>query len=285
MAPESAPASAPDAAPTAPSPEVSSPAPDTSFDNLGSADDLDSVEIPAETVAAPEQAAPPTQPGAPQPATAPAPAQAAQPTAPTPPQQAQPTAPAQATGEDYSSPQGLVQQLSQHRDAVLSALAADRFKLSQAEVTALDTDAVGAIPGIMARVYYEAMQSTLLQMQALVPKLVQQVIDVQRSHDEAEKGFYDKFPALTRGRVHNDVLSMAAMFRNMNPRITRDELFALVGAAVAAKHGVNLATPPANGGRPPQAPFVPARSGAHVKVIPEAENPWAGLGKDFDDVG
>ena len=283
---EAAPVSAPDAgaAPTAPTPGSSSPAPDTSFENLGSADDLDSVEIPAESVAPSGDAASPPQPGASAPQQTPAPAQAAQ-QPPTPSQQAQPTAPAQAAGEDYSSPQGLVQQLAQHREAVLSALAADRFKLSPTEVTALDTDAVGAIPGIMARVYYEAMQSTLLQMQALVPKLVQQVIDVQRSHDEAEKGFYDKFPALTRGKVHNDVLSMAAMFRTMNPRITRDELFALVGAAVAAKHGVNLATPLANGGRPPQAPFVPAQSGAHVKVIPEVENAWAGLGKDFDDVG
>src|SRR5262245_3626129 len=270
---------APAAPPTAPAPATPSPeaAPSTNFDNLGSAEDLDSVEIPsAEPVAEPQVAQPP--PGAPP--TAAPPQQPPQQQA-VPPQQAQPT-PAQAP--DISSPQGLVEQLAQHRGAVLQALAADRFKLSQEEVTALDTDAVGAIPGIMARVYYEAMQSTLLQIQNLVPRLVEQVLQVQRSHDVAENSFYQKFPALPRDKVQQDVLAMAMMFRQANPRITQEELFRVLGAAVAAKHGISLMPQAANGtGRPPQAPFVPAQPGAHVKITPEAESPWAGLGKDFDE--
>lgn len=246
---------------------------------MGSADDLDSVEIPAESPA-PEQPAP-TPPPATPPATPQAPqAEAAKP-APQPPQQA---APPPAPGEDMSSPEGLVQQLAQHRTAVVDALAADRFKLSKEEISALDTDAVGAIPHVMARVYYEAMQSTLIQLQNLVPRMVQNVLKQQRSHDEAEQGFYGKFPALQRDKVHNDVLAMATMFRQLNPKVTRDELFGLVGAAVAAKHGINLAAAPVvNGGRPSPAPFVPAQAGAHVKITPESESPWMGLGKDYDE--
>jgi len=137
----------------------------------------------------------------------------------------------------------------------------------------------------MARVYYEAMQTTLIQIQNLVPRLVQNIVGMQKSHDEAEQGFYGQYPALqsARSKVHNDVLATAAMFRKMNPQIGKDELFAMVSAAVAAKHGLSLAAPAMNGGRPPQAPFVPAQAGAHVKVTPEPESPWAGLGRDYDE--
>lgn len=297
-----APAAAP-AAPSAPAPSTPSPAPstpaaapsDTSFENLGSYDDLDSVEVSDGSVDAPLEGAaggepaqgattplPETPPATPPPATA-KPAQE-------PPKEQPKAAPAEAStpgrAEPDNSPQGLVKQLEQHRSAVLDALAAERFKLSPEEISAIDTDAVGAIPHVMARVYYEAMQSTLLHIQNMVPQVVANMIKVQKQNDEVETAFYGQFKALDRAKHHGDVMQFAQMLRGSNPQITQADLFAMVGAAVMAKN--NLSAPATNGAagtpRPAQpAPFVPATPGAHVRVIPEGEAPFAGLGKDFDE--
>lgn len=296
MPPDPAPAAA---APVAPAPDPSpapaptpdttpaSPTPDSSFENLGSADDLDFVEVPEEPVAEPPAPAVEEQPAvaappAPTPAPAPQPPpQAAQPA------QEQPAAPAPAQGsQPDDSPQGLVQQLEQHRAAVLDALAADRFKLSPEEISALDTDATAAIPRIMSRVYYEAMQSTLLHLQNQVPRMVLSVLNAQNSSTKAEDKFYGQFKNLDRSKHHNDVLAFATMLRQTNPKISEADLFAMVGAAVMAKNGIAPTLAP-NGGTPPRppspAPFVPATPGSSVRLVPEAPSPWAGLGQDFDE--
>lgn len=272
-------AAAPVASPE-PAPVPSSPEPE-SFANLGSADDLDFVEVPEETVVQPE--APPAEPAQPAaeakpPAPAPAPVPPAAP--PAQPQQAQPAAPAPVQADN--SPQGLVQQLEQHRSAVIQALAAERFKLSPEEVSALDADATAAIPQIMSRVYYEAMQSTLMHLQNQVPRMVLGILNAQKSSDSATDKFYGQFPALDRTKHHNDVLQFASMLRQTNPRISEADLFSMVGAAVMAKNGLSM-QPAVAPARPPQpAPFVPATPGSSVRVVPEPESPFAGLGQDWD---
>lgn len=295
MPPEAAAAPTPTASPTpaptptatapvaSPEPASPAPAPDLSFDNLGSADDLDFVEVPEETVVQPEATPPAAEV---QPAAAPpAPVAEPAPTPPTPapaqqPAQAQPAAPAPVQADN--SPQGLVQQLEQHRAAVISALAAERFKLSPEEVSALDADATAAIPQIMSRVYYEAMQSTLMHLQNQVPRMVLGILNAQKTSDSATDKFYGQFPSLDRGKHHQDVLQFATMLRQTNPRISEQDLFAMVGAAVMAKNGIS-AVPAAPAARPPQpAPFVPATPGASVRVVPEPESPYAGLGQDWD---
>jgi hypothetical protein len=170
----------------------------------------------------------------------------------------------------------------------LQALAADRFKLSPEEVSAIDTDAVGAIPHIMARVYYEAMQSTLLHLQNMVPQVVFNTVKAQKQSDDIENAFYGQFKTLDKAKHANDVIQFAKLLRASNPQISQAELFATVGAAVMAKH--QLQNPPAvngNGIAPSRqaqpAPFRPATAGATVRVIPEQESPFAGLGKDWDE--
>lgn len=285
--------------PTAPTaPTTTDPKPSANeFDNLGSADDLDTVEITPDPAAAPTvkegATSTPEAPGEP-PKEPPAATASPQPEpVKEPPKEpkkdgaaAPAPSPAPAAAED-NSPQGLVNQLVQHRESVLDALAGDRFKLSEAEVKALDTDAVGAIPRVMARVYYESMQSTLLHIQNLVPQMVMSVLRSQKANDEVENSFYSKFSALDRSKHASDVAQFAQLMRQSNPKITQDDLFAMVGAAVMAKHGLSGAPAAANGGAPPRpaqpAPFVPAQPGASVKIVPEPESPFAGLGKVFDE--
>lgn len=284
-----APASAPSApAPSAPSPEPLADSPQ-SFDNLGSYDDLDSVEVSADSVEAAPDAAVVDQSTAAQ--SPPAPAEAPPPQQPQPvaakPVQEQPQAQAPAPGpvEPDNSPQGLVQQLEQHRGAVIGALAAERFKLSPEEVSAIDTDAVGAIPHVMARVYYEAMQSTLLHIQNMVPQVVMNMIKAQKQSDDVENAFYGQFNTLDRMKHHQDVIQFAQLLRAQNPRISQQDLFSMVGAAVAAKHNLQARAANGNGAvpRPAQHAFRPAPAGATVRVVPETESPFAGLGKDWED--
>lgn len=280
----SAPASAPDAASS--TPDVASSA--TEWDNLGFTGDDDSVEVPVETVE--EQPAAPvvevkpdaTPPVVPPPVTPPQPAPAAV----TPPQEAASPAPAKVEAPADASPQGLVQQLEQHRGAVIDALAADRFKLTPEEATALDTDAIAAIPRVMARVYYEAMQSTLLNIQNHVPRMVKELLRTEKVSSDAETAFYGQFKTIDRGKHHADVVAFANGFRQMNPQISQADLFAMVGAAIMAKHGLGAAPAApvvSNGGGQTQVPFVPAVPGATVRTTQEPVNPWEGLGKDFDD--
>jgi hypothetical protein len=262
------------------------------FSNLGSAEDLDFVEVSDESVVASAEVPAAVVDKV---AETPLPVPASTPSAPPPPAAAQPVqeqAPAQAAPAPVpaesaipDSPQGFVEQLAQHRSAVISALAADRFKLTPEEATALDTDAMAAIPQVMARVYYEATTTALIQMQNLVPKLVQQVLAAEKTSTEAESSFYGRFKSLDRAKHHADVVQFANGFRQMNPKMSQDDLFAMVGAAVMAKHGVSSAPVPGPNGAAPVAqpmPFVPAAAGAKVSMaaIPD---PWAGLGQSFDD--
>jgi hypothetical protein len=294
-APVAAPSAAPAAAPAPASPAPSSPSPSPApapaaepFENLGSYDDLDVVEVAGDSVVPSTEPAAGTEAAEPIPPVPPAPPDQPSPAAAKPaqePAKAQPSAPGQA--EPDNSPQGLVKQLEHHRTAVLDALAADRFKLSPEEIRAIDTDAVGAIPHVMARVYYEAMQSTLLHIQNMVPQVVMNMIKVQKQNDDVENAFYGQFKALDRMKHHADVMQFAQMLRGTNPKISQADLFAMIGAAVMAKNGLTAPVANGNGGVPPRpsqpAPFVPATPGATVRVIPEAESPFAGLGRDFDE--
>ena len=271
---------------------------DTGVDwmNLGATDDLDVVEV--QTPEAPASAEPvkPVAETAPQapvpqnPATA-TPPQPATP-APQPAQEQQPPAPAQAAPAEAPprTPQSLAEQLNEHRGAIISDMAAKHFALTPEEATELDTNPNTAIPKLMARTYYDAMQASLMNIQKFVPVLVKQLMDSERIHTEAEKAFYGKFKGLDRSKHHDDVLAFAQMLRGTNPQITQENLIAMVGAAVAAKHGivnpaVAAAAAAGNGAQPiaQPAPFAPAKPGAKVTMAPEGHNPWMGMGQDYDE--
>jgi hypothetical protein len=297
-------ATAPDTAAAATTAASPASSPDADFSNLGSADDLDlhdEIEViaePAETPDAEKAASgsteegaspktPPTSSEAPKPPLAEAKPQTEQtPPAATPPVAQPSPAPGEADSRAAASPQGLAEQLAQHSVEVIQQIAQDRFRLSDAELSELETDAATAVPKLLAKTYHQAMVSTLLHIQNQVPKLVTQVLEQQKAQDAVEQKFYGSFPALDRSKHHRDALAFANVLRQTSPQITQDDLFAMVGAAVMAKHGLHGVPASATNGavRPTQpAPFVPARPGTSVKVTQEPESPFAGLGKDFDD--
>jgi hypothetical protein len=267
------------------------------FEQLGAFDDDDVVEV---TELAPPADAPKVPPTEPQLASAQTPKPPAPPVAP-PAAQQQPAPaavqqPAQAaTPAAAASPRGLAEQLDQHRDAILDQLATTRFAVTQEEADALFAEPTKMLPKAMARVYYQAQQSALLAMEQHVPRMVMQLLDQVKSHDELENAFYGQHKALNKQKHHADVVSFAKVLRQTNPQMSQNDLLAMTAAAVMAKHGLQV--PVANGGngavqhqqpgvqQPP--PFVPARPGVGgVRVSTSADpNPYAGLGQEWDDEG
>lgn len=276
------------------------------FETMGSNEDLDelnSIEVtlppdasaapavvpPAATASPPASSAPPAPPV---PAAAAAQPTAAQPTA-------QPGSPPAADASQPSpagEPQGaqapasLLDQMSQHREALIGEIAAKQFAMTKEEADALEVDLHGTVPKLLARVYYDSVTATLAHIQRTVPQIVQQQVNLMRAADEAENAFYGMFPGLDRAKHAADVNQFAQAFRT-NPNITQKDLFSMVGAAVMAKHGLTMtaqaAAQPSNGRSPPARTstpaFVPARPGASVTTHPIEDNPFAGLGQDLDD--
>lgn len=293
-----------------------------SFDGLGGFED-DSIEInfdggaelpsqdstvaaltPAATSVPPSpasaegatQAAAPATPAQP---VVPAAAAASVPPAATPaPQQTAPDAQASpATNASVASdPDGLLAQLGEHREGVLDALAnSGRFALSQDEATALETDPAKAFPRLAAKIFYEANNAMLSHISSFVPAMVSRHLQAVKLQTEAETAFYGQFPGLSKDKHAADVMSFAKVFKAQNPQISRADLFASIGAAVMAKHGILPgATPQPNGsGAPAPAsvqvqpsvtpPFVPAAGGASVRMTPIEDSPFAGLAQDWDN--
>lgn len=276
------------------------------FDGLGQADDDfggDTVVVaeaalnePAPAPAAQPEvkpaaaAAPVPQPPQPAPPTAqPAPAQA-QPAQPTEPP-AQPGAQAQPAASPPELPATLVEQFAQHENDLVQQIAAHKFQLSKEEAEAFDANPAQALPVMAARVYFTAVQTALMHMQNFVPVLAQQVYQRLQDSTRAEDSFYSQFKGIDRAKHSGDVNLFARTMRQMNPQISEKDLFAMVGAAVMAKHGLKepAAAPAplgANGAVPPQPmtpPFIPARPGVQVRTTPLPEGAWDGLGKDHEE--
>jgi hypothetical protein len=298
---EAATSSAPSATPVETSaPEtVSTPAEssaaETPFvisEDVMNASDLDEVEVPAEPEA-PQPAQP--KPGEQKPAE---PAAAAKPAAPEKPAEAKPAVP-EAKPAAEPSPQRpsvvadrqvLLQEVAKNRDAIVSHLASDRFKLTKEESDLLDTDVSSAISKIMARTYYEATTSALNLIDRLVKQELPSLIDGHTKstmdYSKAEDGFWQEWPNLDPKTDGPAVNQAANLYRQMNPQAPLEDAIKYVGTMVSALTGkpkvaAPSAAPKINGSRP----FTPASGAARVvsqTQVPVDPSPFAGMGQEFD---
>lgn len=267
--------------------------PETFQDNI---DDIDIEPLPA-SGATPPPAAPATPPAQPtaQPAATPPQATPAQSPAAAPAQT--PVAPDAGAGRVFS-PSELAQQLGQNRDTIINALAAQKFALSPADVSALEVDAVGVLPRIMARVYFEATVNGLQQLANMVPRMVEHVANERIAESNAEMDFHTEWPNIDKNNPEHmrAVVQLSTSFRQMNPRASMADAIKYVGMAATQFLGLQM---PARGGngsgrpavaaaprRPTSPPFAPANGGRAqppAGFVPPAENPFAGLGHQFDE--
>lgn len=269
------------------------------FDDLTSA--LLSVPPPAapaaqstsQTPAAPQAASPqpPATPEAqPQPAPAPAPAvPQAQP-------QAQPPAASNPqVGAQPSDPVEAVLAEMQTKEAELYNQILPAFALSPELVAEMETDAVNAVPKVLAQTFMKSVSTSLKYMQQIVPHMIARAVAQRDASQAVERAFFGKFGQLNAEKHGADIVAFADMFRKQNPNISQEDLFARTGAAVMAMHGITpgtvasiaqqpgvVAVTPVNPQQP--TPFVPAATGGAVVAKPQVADStgFLGMGRDYD---
>lgn len=267
-----------------------------------SVDDFDDLEaLPSDAVPQADALAAPASTPAKEPAKAAAPPPAKTPAAAATPPAQQPGPQETPAADAVASPppaepaqqQSLVEAMDANRDALIAQIATDMFAMTKEEAEAIETDFTGNLPKLGARVFYQSMKATHNIINTLVPQLIERHLGAIKAREETENAFYGQFTGLEKAKHHADVVQFAKTFRQVNPAVTRDELWSMVAASVAAKHGLTSAqaaqavASAANGGKPsarPPAtePFAPARPGVTVKTTPEPENAWGGMGRNFD---
>jgi hypothetical protein len=167
------------------------------------------------------------------------------------------------------------------------------FALSPEMVAEMETDAVNAVPKVLAKTFMHSVSTSLRYMQQIVPKMIEREVARIRASDETEKAFFGKYSQLNPKDHGQDIIAFANMFRQQNPQMTRDELFDRVGAAVMAMRGIapaaHVATQPGvvsavpvPSVAPAPAHFVPAQGGSVVATQPVKSNGWDAMGQDFD---
>lgn len=187
------------------------------------------------------------------------------------------------------SPEQLLNTLRTQDAAILEQLA-PQFALSPEEVARIEENAVQEIPLLLARTYKRAVTTGLHYMQQLVPNMVERQMRTLAAQISTEQEFFSKFPGLNRGAHGQDIIAVAKALKAHNPNLTKDQLFALTGAAVSAKHGIvgngQAGHPVAVPRAPSQGAFRPVAGGSPAGFQQAAvadQNPWAGLGMDWDE--
>lgn len=255
------------------------------WENLGSTDDLNFVEVPPEV--------PPTNLQAPvvPPVVAPAPTPQAV-TPPVSPVQAAPQTQSEPQAQPVASPSpsdpvGIANAIEANRDAIIEHLATTKFALTPEEVSALESDVVTAVPRLMAKMFVESQTSMQKFLAQAVPGMMKNYNSVTRANDDAEGEFFKAHTALDKSNPQHraTAIRLATLYRSANPNIPLGQLIQEVGPMVIAAVGVNAGARPANGSpAAPRAtaPFRPAVGGGGAPPNPEPENPWAGMGQTFD---
>lgn len=218
------------------------------------------------------------------------PAQSAKPeaTAPTQPQQpTEPAAPVQGepVAQPQTSHQELVKKYEAWRDQAIDTLATTSFGLDEETANLIDTDPGKAIPKLMAKVYIAAVENSVATIQSMLPQALARHTQSQAAEGEAEKAFFTKWPVLEGHR--EEVLRVANVYRQHNPRASQEQFILDVGAMVMTQKGLPMQGAPAYSApmqqTPPHRPaaVTPPRSVAQTPTNPFAEMATHSL--DFDD--
>lgn len=243
----------------------------------------------APTPAAAEPAAPTGAEPAAQPQVPPSPAQEPVISAPQSPGQQGPEAAPAASPEaqtsppplDTSDPAALAGALLQNRALVEAEVAKQLFVLSPEEVEALETNAVEAVPRLLAKTYVAAQAAMLQQLNRFVPLMLDRYSQVTRRHQANEDKFYARWKGLSREKHGATVMRYATVLRQGNPNLTLDQMIEQLGPLVHQLTGTPVPTAvpaAANGRAPASAAFTPAMSGA--AGLPQTQEPGA-----FDFMG
>jgi hypothetical protein len=204
------------------------------------------------------------------------------------------TAPPQRPPEaavDAFNPAHLASHLASNEAAAVEFVAQQMFSLSNEEREALEQDVIGTIPRLLAKVFVKSQQNVLNQFDRLIPVMVQRHTQAMRANDENEGKFFSRWPQLDRGKHGDLARRYGAVYRQMHPNATLEQMIEDLGpmvmmagrvvpsvgapGQVAGQAVVGQAAAPArttNGRPPPPSPFAPAGAGpAASSRVPEKE--------------
>lgn len=161
---------------------------------------------------------------------------------------------------------------------------APSFAVSPELAVELEADYAAAVPKLLANVYMKSVASSVDYIQKLVPPIIDRHLAQANAHRAAEEEFFGQFPGLNRKSHGADIVALGKAFTAANPKITKEQLFQLVGAATMAKHGIAPGVrPPAPVSRAAPA-FTPAATSAPqvVHQTPVSDNLFDGMGRDYE---
>jgi hypothetical protein len=178
---------------------------------------------------------------------------------------------------DTFDPASLSQHLAANEDAAVQFTAENMFKLTPEEIEALETNMAEAVPRLMAKAFVKSQLNALSQLSRLVPAMIQRQTEMLKRNGENETKFYARWPDIKSEKHGDMVRKYAAVYRQMHPQTTLEQMIEDLGPMVmmAARvvpqvGGVPSAQPAnpvsrpasANGRSPPPPPFAPAGAGA-----------------------
>lgn len=277
------------AAPTSPIPD--SPAESTpSHDNFAGMEDndYDLVELPATEEVTDGESGAPAPPAEEPKVAAPPPATTGEKPVP----QAAPQQPKAPEQNVPATPRSALEQAiegfrTNHQELAKWA-STELFALSKEESEMLETDAVGAIPLLMGRVYSQALQATTNLIKNFVPEMVNQGVATTNARtakaNEALQEFYSTHTHLNPQQHGALVDKWARAFRAANPAASRSDAIKFVGNAVNAEIGAIAPPQGANGSsRAKPVPFAPARPGTRVQQPSKTHDPYEGMDMEYDN--
>lgn len=245
--------------------------------------DLDEVEIPAEAGEKKEEptpevkAEPKPEEKIPQPEVKPEPS-------------AQPSPSQVAAGDsplpDPAQPGMLAKSMTDNFDFLVDAVdKAGLFSLSDAEKEALETDFIGSLPKLGAKVFVRAQINAVKQLEQIIPAMIERHMKTKEGRKSTEDKFYSAWPGLDREKHGEVVTRLGRAYRQANPTATFEQMSKELGPMVMAVAGVQTPAPnghaPANPGK--QTPFTPALGGPAGAPKQISVGEWDGLGASESD--
>ena len=178
-----------------------------------------------------------------------------------------------------------LEQRARARQATVDAIAA-RVTLTpeQKENWALEPEKV--LPQMIAEAQVQTYEMAFQTIYGMLPRLIQEHLNMAKASQTAEEEFYGQFPAL-RSADPRFIGQYVTAIRTSNPRISREELIKMTGLTVSAALGVPMPGAAPTSSAPahvPQAPPIPLRSASAPMggptATPAQPNIWAELIKD-----
>lgn len=184
-----------------------------------------------------------------------------------------------------TAPQPTPQQLAAQRTADLVKLE-DLYKLSEEESAAMFTEPEKVLPKLLAKMHQQATQSVLDSMQTAVPQIVQRTESATRVETEARQAFFSVNSDLAKPEYEAAVLQVGAMFRQVNPKATKEVAVQKIGEL--ARVALNLPPKAAVAAAEPAAvqtskPFTPSRGGTGGRGAAGPKGTWEQLNAEFDE--